>query len=318
MPKISVIVPFYNAESTLQRCIDSILTQDYEDFELLLVDDGSTDKGRQIADTQALIDKRIKVFHKHNGGISSARNLGINSASGEYITFCDADDWVYRWWLEDFIKAISPEVDLVVQGYVLEFRQNGLIREEKCESEFCGDVAQGLSMVYNAMMGGAVFVKLFRRQIIKANGIQFDTRFSYREDEEFVLRYATKCKGIHIVSHCGYHYYPPLSWAKKYPITNNQFELASSMYRSVILLCGKNYSMPMYYRIGDVVIDCLLNAFRKKTSGRYKMLRYFRGLMGDRVLSMRFFPLTRWSMYLDPTGIVSGFIFSWHAKFKRV
>ena len=91
-PKISVIVPVYNVEMFLRRCIDSILAQTFTDFELLLIDDGSKDKSGEICDEYATKDVRIRVFHKQNGGVSSARNVGLNHAIGEYICFCDADD----------------------------------------------------------------------------------------------------------------------------------------------------------------------------------------------------------------------------------
>lgn len=91
---ISIIVPVYNTEKYLSACLDSILTQSFTDFELLLVDDGSTDKSGEICDEYAQKDSRIRVFHKENGGVSSARNLGIEEAVGDYLHFVDADDIV--------------------------------------------------------------------------------------------------------------------------------------------------------------------------------------------------------------------------------
>ena len=93
-PKVSVIVPVYNVEKLLQRCIDSILAQTFTDFELLLIDDGSKDKSGEICDEYAAKDSRIRVFHKQNGGVSTARNLGIDKAQGEWIYFVDSDDIV--------------------------------------------------------------------------------------------------------------------------------------------------------------------------------------------------------------------------------
>lgn len=95
-PKVSVIVPVYNVEKLLQRCIDSILAQTFTDFELLLIDDGSKDKSGEICDEYAAKDSRIRVFHKQNGGVSTARNLGIDKAQGEWIYFVDSDDSNFR------------------------------------------------------------------------------------------------------------------------------------------------------------------------------------------------------------------------------
>ena len=92
-PKISVIVPVYNVEKYLPRCIDSILSQTFTDFELLLIDDGSPDNCGKICDEYAAKDSRVRVFHKPNGGVSSARNLGLDNARGEWIAFIDSDDF---------------------------------------------------------------------------------------------------------------------------------------------------------------------------------------------------------------------------------
>lgn len=99
---ISIIVPIYNAESTICKCLDCILKQTYTDFELLLIDDGSTDQSGKICDFYSQKDTRIKVFHKVNGGVSSARNLGLDNVQGNWITFADADDYMEENWLQDF------------------------------------------------------------------------------------------------------------------------------------------------------------------------------------------------------------------------
>ena len=93
-PKVSIIVPIYNAENTLHRCIDSILNQDYMDFELLLIDDGSKDTSGVICDEYAAKDARVRVIHKENSGVSASRNLALDEAKGEYLQFLDADDWI--------------------------------------------------------------------------------------------------------------------------------------------------------------------------------------------------------------------------------
>ena len=113
-PKISVIVPVYNTEKYLHRCIDSILTQIYTDFELLLINDGSTDSSGTICDENAMRDSRVRVFHKENGGVSSARNRGLREANGKYIMFADSDDTFYPNSLLDIQQLIEEDNDLVV------------------------------------------------------------------------------------------------------------------------------------------------------------------------------------------------------------
>lgn len=115
IPLISVIIPVYNNENCLHRCVDSILIQTYTDFELLLINDGSKDSSGSICDEYSVIDKRVHVFHKENGGASSARNIGLENAKGEWITFCDSDDFVDSDWLMNFIENSNGNCDLVVQ-----------------------------------------------------------------------------------------------------------------------------------------------------------------------------------------------------------
>ena len=106
-PAISIIVPIYNVERYLCECIDSIIAQTFVDWELLLIDDGSTDNSRLICEDYASKDKRIRVTHKPNGGVSSARNLGLDHAQGEYLTFVDADDWIDKDNLEICVSAME-------------------------------------------------------------------------------------------------------------------------------------------------------------------------------------------------------------------
>ena len=120
-PAISIIIPVYNAENYLRRCIDSVLSQSFTDFELILVDDGSKDKSPQICDEYASQDTRVRVIHKANGGVSAARNDGLDIAKGEYITFIDSDDWVER----DYLSTLSNYRD-----YDIVFFSHRLIYED--------------------------------------------------------------------------------------------------------------------------------------------------------------------------------------------
>ena len=116
VPQISVIVPVYNVERYLCKCLDSILTQTITEWECILVDDGSTDKSGSICDEYAKKDGRFIVMHKENGGVSSARNLGIKGAHGEWISFVDADDELYEESLSTLYSFVSDSVDIVVAG----------------------------------------------------------------------------------------------------------------------------------------------------------------------------------------------------------
>ena len=112
--KYSVIIPVYNSESTLNKCVDSVLGQTYSNFELILVDDGSRDQSGQIIDEYAHKDNRVIAVHKENGGVSSARNKGIDIATGDYIAFIDSDDWIDSNYLESFN---SSDADCIAVSY---------------------------------------------------------------------------------------------------------------------------------------------------------------------------------------------------------
>ena len=112
MCKVSIIVPIYKVEQYLDRCISSIFAQTFQDYELILVDDGSPDNCGKMCDDYALKDKRVKVVHKENGGLADARNAGLDIATGEYILFCDSDDFVPSWMVHHLHKAKQDSKDL--------------------------------------------------------------------------------------------------------------------------------------------------------------------------------------------------------------
>lgn len=116
-PKISIIVPVYNVEKYLRRCLDSIVAQTFTDWECICVDDGSPDGSGKILDEYAAKDKRFVIIHKENGGVSSARNAGLDIARGEYVTFCDSDDWIEKECFEKVVFLCSKDVDIIKSGY---------------------------------------------------------------------------------------------------------------------------------------------------------------------------------------------------------
>ena len=117
-PTVSIIVPVYNAEKTLERCVDSILNQTYQDFELLLVDDGSPDGSGALCDAYARQDSRVRVFHQENAGVSAARNLALDHAAGEYLQFLDSDDWITPDATSSLVRAAREhQCDLVIADF---------------------------------------------------------------------------------------------------------------------------------------------------------------------------------------------------------
>lgn len=202
-PKISVIVPVYKAEQYLHRCVDSILSQSYTDFELILVDDGSPDKSGKICDEYAVKDIRVKVIHKENGGVSIARNVGIEHANGEWITFIDSDDYIEQGFLS--IPEDSVE-DMLIQNYTI------LRKDGPTEVKFEHGVIPfaNLKNFINNKVVDLIFrvpwAKFFKRRIITSNNILFTDGVRIGEDTIFVLDYLRFVKSIQYVSNSKYVY----------------------------------------------------------------------------------------------------------------
>lgn len=203
--KISVIIPVYNVEKYLEQCIDSVLCQSYSDFELLLINDGSTDNSGVICDQYATKDARIRVFHKTNGGVSSARNLGIKKAIGEWIAFIDSDDFVADLFLYDFTENLTTCTDLIIQGikrysvdikifyefdHIIKTNKVEFLNNFKIIPYFFGPVS-----------------KLYKKDIIRKHNLQFDISKSYAEDTIFNLDYLYWCANDIILLNKNNYYY---------------------------------------------------------------------------------------------------------------
>lgn len=219
-PKISVIVPVYKVEQYLPRCIDSILAQTFTDFELLLIDDGSPDT-RKICDEYAKKDGRIRVFHKKNGGVSSARNLGLDEVKGEWIAFCDSDDWVDSTWLKDFMNTENS--DLIVQGFTINRDKTAPKAEVtiamKSKEYTRLDLDDFYS--YSTQVGntGYIWCRLFKHNFIKIYNIKFNTNYTLCEDEEFITHYTQYISCISTIAVANYHYNAP-NFKVKYKLSN--------------------------------------------------------------------------------------------------
>lgn len=204
---ISVIVPVYKVEKYISRCIESVIAQEYDDWELILVDDCSPDRSGEICDEYAQKDSRIRVIHQENQGVSAARNRGIEEARGEYICFIDSDDYVTSQYLRDFTPA--DEVDFELQGMTLVYEEETFRNHEKRPNlELLSDVI-GLLESDNQILDllNGPCCKLFKKNIIRDNSLSFPQELSYGEDSIFVLSYLTHCKRkIHLIPSSNYFY----------------------------------------------------------------------------------------------------------------
>ena len=191
---LSVIVPVYNVASMLRRCIESLFCQSFTDYELLLVDDGSTDDSGKICEDYAAMDQRVRVFHKTNGGVSSARNLGLERARGEWILFLDADDTLLPGGLHTLVGGISEEVDLVMGGYLEDDGNRVIIDTAVHDMKGIIDRKAAMWMLFsnpgtNSIYMGYAWGKLFRNEIITGKHIVFDEKTKIKEDTLFVVEY---------------------------------------------------------------------------------------------------------------------------------
>lgn len=198
--KLSIIIPIYNTEAYLPRCIDSILSQSFTDYELILIDDGSIDNSGAICDNYAQQDNRIKVFHQKNGGLSSARNTGLDHAQGEWIYFVDSDDELKLNGLQTLVDCISDDVDCVMGGYEQYDLDGNLIETEKKHETLTLSKQDSLlvlfpehTIIYSYL--GYVWNRLFRNQIIQEYSLRFDTSIRIKEDSLFVTEYLCKSNG---------------------------------------------------------------------------------------------------------------------------
>ena len=204
----SIIIPVYNADKYIEKCIESIISQDRNKFEIIVVDDGSTDNTGIICDKYSNKYSNIKVFHTENKGVSRARNLGLSEAIGDYILFVDADDWV----TSDYIDVISNEIE----GVDLLFFSNNRVIDEKIIKQSYGDAyaenrVETEELILNIKKQkyeyfGFTWNKCFNRNIISKNNILFVNDLSVREDEVFTNTYCSYINSIKFIKKILYNY----------------------------------------------------------------------------------------------------------------
>lgn len=197
-PKVSVIVPFYNAEAYLPDCLNSILAQTYSDFEIILVDDGSSDKSQLTIESYRSTDDRIQLYHQHHRGVSSARNVGLKYATGDFICFVDADDQIAPTYIEDLYKAIDDQVDSSMGG----FKKIDSLSHDECfiiPTKKIETLEENLLGFYDAKSTDwqrYLWNRMFKRAIILQNNIRFEEDIFYKEDGLFVVQYLCLSNGL--------------------------------------------------------------------------------------------------------------------------
>lgn len=198
--KVSIIIPIYNAEKTIRRCIESVLQQNYTNFELLLINDGSKDNSKKICYEYLAKDNRIKLHNKENGGVSTARNLGIKNATGEWITFIDADDWVEPNFLDSVNNIIDNRIDWIFAEWRTVWNDILLNEINEYEESIVLDTKQSIDEMWNRKANLDIFRcpwgKFFKSSVVKNNNLFFDQDLRYGEDTVFNYEYLSLCNCI--------------------------------------------------------------------------------------------------------------------------
>lgn len=209
MELISIVIPAYNAEKTIQRAIDSLLKQTYKNIEVIVINDGSHDRTAAVCAEIEQTDTRVKLVSINNAGVSNARNVGIDNCHGEYIAFLDADDYVEPGFIEAFAFNINENVDLVCSGYKVRAEDGKYLFEQTVEAVELPkkEAYRGIEALQNAKSFNVLWNKMFRKAIIDENHIRMDTQLSMGEDFLFILEYLECCSnGIKLISKTDYNY----------------------------------------------------------------------------------------------------------------
>lgn len=207
-PIISIIIPVYNTEKYLAKCINSVLSQSFSGFECILIDDGSSDKSPIICDEYAKKDSRIIVIHKENGGSSAARNTGLDVAKGEWLTFIDGDDWVEENYLLLLYKnATENNCDISICGYkAINEKGEFLSKNNKSDLIILNQISAKKALFNYKFIGTGICCKLVKKQIISNNNIRFDIKIKVCEDGLFWFQVFDKLQKIVYVSTPYYNY----------------------------------------------------------------------------------------------------------------
>lgn len=216
--KVSIIIPLYNVEKFVPRLVDSVISQDYENIEIILVDDGSPDNSGKIADDYSKKDSRITVIHKNNGGVSTARNAGIRAATGEYILFVDGDDWVEPDYVSYFIELVkyeNCEIGMNINNF------SGW-KDKSSLKKYSVNAEKAIEWIYTGKLFVAVWNKIYKTSFLQQNHILFDEEIWYGEGMLFNIDCLQCVEKVAIGEKNVYHQTPnPDSAMRKFNLESN-------------------------------------------------------------------------------------------------
>lgn len=265
--KISVIIPAYNCKATIKRCVDSILGQaGAYHIEVIVVDDGSRDQTAEYLQNLYENNSNVLVYSKENGGVSSARNYGIERATGDYLMFVDADDALAEGLFEALLP-IKPEEDLIVGG--IELHQDSGIRNISFRGTYSvQNVVEGYGMEIPGLLLNGPCCKIYRKKLIEGYSIRFDPARSLGEDTLFVFQYLCRCTTVRFVDYCGYIYYQLGSASLMTKYRPEAFFEAQDVYSNLIRIVAEVGGTKAVQNMQSIYSHVLLVYLRKTISNR--------------------------------------------------
>ena len=306
--EISLIIPVYNVEKGLYKCLDSILNQTFQDFEAILINDGSTDSSGDICDIYAQKDQRIKVIHQKNSGIGGARNTGLLAATGKYIAFSDPDDFIEPGMLEALYRSAETEQSqLVVCGYFKDEISNGIIVDRKVVCNFSGETfLERMVTLHKNTLLFMVWNKLFIRKIIETNHLQF-SNMQLREDTVFLYAYCEHVDQISFVPTPYYHYLKYMNNTDRISATAKYMEhyyekICLPLYEAGVALCSGRENDKDFAAFRQCVDNhylseiggCLISNLAKSPLNPREKRQYIRYVLDDMVRKK---PKIDWSCF---------------------
>ena len=240
---VTIIIPVYNISIYLEKCIASVVNQTYKNLQIILVDDGSTDGSGEICDRYASSDKRIKVIHKPNGGLVSARKAGLEVATGEYVIYVDGDDWIEQDFCETLMKEmLSSEADLVETDIYMDMGDESITILSKIEygRYDVNDIFKIMLCDENfneCRLKAYLVTKMFKRELLERVQYAVDEQITFGEDVAVTYPYVLQCKKISILNYSGYHYVQHLSsmvYTKKVDEQIRNTLLIKGLYRNFV------------------------------------------------------------------------------------
>ena len=308
-PKISIIVPVYKAERYLHKCVDSLLSQTFSDFEVILVDDGSPDGSGAICDDYARKDPRVRVFHKPNGGVSSARQCGMDHARGEYTIHADPDDWVEPTMLEElYRKAKEEDADMVICDFYVEYKGYIQYVNQRPSSLECRIVLRELFQ----QLHGSCCNKLVRRACYSRFGVSFPLELSYCEDLYVNVSLLAHPIRVTYLHKAFYHYVRGENGNSL--VANHDDSQERFLMKSLPSLLPEG--VYERYALPQLATNMAMSLFMKKdiTSSRYRLLvkPYRKALLRYEYGSA----LWKWILYVSSFRL-KGPLFNFYQRYKQ-